>query len=569
VLSTWTGVDTSSTDFLLGTLTNMNTWYIPGGITLSTDNADHLIPGFESGGGWTGDGSGSITGYDRQCAAFNGFSPRTGSCMAMSQSLDGDITNITVEVLDNANAVLQSQSVTPTNHVWTQGTISLSAFTGKSIKIRFRVAGSPCVGGAELGFQSNASFLASGTNMTFYYGKDDASCDRFMIDDTANGRSTITTGNVVSQTFNTSISSPAWSPSTASWTSNGNTITPETQVSQNGSSFDSLVSWSTNSAPTSAGKQYIRYKISIAAGPASTGLPYLSDVTLNARAATGTYVGAAESIGTAITSWGNFTRDQTLNGGTIGYSIRTASYTGGLAAATWVTLTADSQITASTNSFAQIGSTFTITKGTQNPTLSSYGISWNEGTLSRTYGAIDKKHRLMWSVTEGTSAVNNATYIYDPRFQTWLKYSVPFDAPAKAGDYIYYGSPSAGTTYKYPSGSSDSGSAYTSYWKSKDYLSGDPFTEKNYSSISLVALGQGAGTTLDLTYSVNNSSATTYTFTQVPATGLTLLRKNRLLANGTFGTFFNLKFGNTIADNPFEVYAIRYDYTPRTWRVLP
>jgi hypothetical protein len=232
------------------------------------------------------------------------------------------------------------------------------------------------------------------------------------------------------------------------------------------------------------------------------------------------------------------------------------------------TITSGSIPTVSTGAYFVASALFARTASTETASLDSLYFSWNSGSFSRTYGTIDKNHRLMWSLAENNSTVNNATYIYDTRFSSWLKYSFALDAPVKVGDSIYYGGPSTGVVYNYPSGTNDNGSAITAYWKSKDFIGGDPFVEKDYKSYSLIAQTQ-TGSTLSLEYFLNGSaSSTASTISLTNSLGLPLIRKNARLPNGVFGTFINFKFGNTLADSPFEVYSGKYEYAPRAWRVM-
>ncbi len=287
----------------------------------------------------------------------------------------------------------------------------------------------------------------------------------------------------------------------------------------------------------------------------------------------GFYKSQAFPIGTAITSWGTFDVGSTSNGGSATYAIYADSDTSinVASAPTFLssqTITSGSVPTLSTGAYATWVSTFTQPMSTQTIVLNSVVVNWYEGALTHTYGTVDKNHRIMWSLAEGTATANNATYIYDPRFDSWLKYSMPFDAPAKVGNSVYFGGTSTGVVYRYPSGNTDDNNAITSYWKSKDFISGDPFIEKDYSAVGVISKSQ-TGSNLDVTYTVNTSSAIVDNFSLTDADGSTLKRINYYLPFGKFGTFFNIKFGNDDAEAPFEVYSLRYDYMPKPWRVIP
>lgn len=293
---------------------------------------------------------------------------------------------------------------------------------------------------------------------------------------------------------------------------------------------------------------------------------------LGFRPSTGTFQSAPINIGTAITSWGPVYINNVLNGGSISYALYKDTDTNITIsdASSWTssqTVTNNQIPTFATAPYITWTANFSRTASTHTPTINDLTINWFEGTNARNWGVVDEDHRILWSVTEGTATAPNATYIYDPRYQSWLKYSVPFDAPAKVGNSIYFGGVSTGVVYQWPSGNTDNGSAINAYWKSKDFIAPDPYVEKDFLSASVVAKTQ-TGSNLDVTYTINTSSSITRNFSLTDSNGLSLKRINFNLPSGKYGTFFNLKFGNDDSDSPFEFYSFKYDYKPRPWRQI-
>lgn len=288
----------------------------------------------------------------------------------------------------------------------------------------------------------------------------------------------------------------------------------------------------------------------------------------------GVYQSQAFNVGSAITQWGAFDVNNTLNSGTIDYVFYVDS-NASITLSDPATFTSSQTITSGSIPTVAVGpyvtwtATFTRTASTQNPTLNDVTVNWFEGSQTRHFGTVDKNHRLMWSVAEGTATVPNVTYIYDPRFESWLKYSFPMDAPARVGDSIYFGGVSTGVVYNWPSGNSDDGSAMTAYWKSKDFVAPDPFIEKDFLTYSILGNAQ-SGSNIDFTYTVNTSSAVSSNYSMTAdVSGSNYRRINSYFPSGEFGTLLNLKFGNDDADAPFEIYLLKYDYAERPWRVLP
>jgi len=105
-------------------------------------------------------------------------------------------------------------------------------------------------------------------------------------------------------------------------------------------------------------------------------------------------------------------------------------------------------------------------------------------------------------------------------------------------------------------------------WWEKDFVSDELWSEKTYKTISILPKRQ-SGSNLDITYTVNTSSANSYNISLTDADGNNFVRNNYNLPSGKTGTFFNIKLGNDDGDAPFEVYAIRYEYEPKPSRLMP
>lgn len=291
---------------------------------------------------------------------------------------------------------------------------------------------------------------------------------------------------------------------------------------------------------------------------------------------TGTFKSASINLGSSATSWGQFEATFSNGNGAVTFAIytdtdttTTISDSGSFISSQ--TITNGSIPSVTIKPYLVVTSTLTSTDSTSISgfaQLDDITINYNQGSVVPVFGAIDKNHRLMWSVAEGTSTSNSATYIYDQRFDSWLKYSFPMDAPARVGDVVYFGNVSSGTVYTWPSGETDNTSAITAYWQSKDFISGNPHTEKDFKTYSLVCKAE-SGSNLDITYTINTSSAVANNFSLTDSNSNTIRRINANMPSGKFGTFISWKFGNDDASAPFELYSFSYEFVPRPWRVLP
>lgn len=288
--------------------------------------------------------------------------------------------------------------------------------------------------------------------------------------------------------------------------------------------------------------------------------------------ATGSFQSQSFNIGTAITDWGPFNINQTLSDGTISYAIygdtnSAITITNAVTFTSSQTITNGTIPTIATAAYVTWTADFTRTVSTQTPSIQDVTVNWNDGAVTRHFGFVDKDHRIIWSVAEGTATVPNISYIYDTRHDAWLKYSFPMNAAARFSDSFYFGGVSTGVVYQWPSGNTNDGSAITAFFKSKDFVA-PLFQEKWYRNISLLTKTQ-TGSNLDVTYIVNTSSTTIYNISLTDNDGNSFVRSNTKLETGRKGTFFNIQFGNDDADAPFEVYAVGFDYDPLPWEILP
>lgn len=286
------------------------------------------------------------------------------------------------------------------------------------------------------------------------------------------------------------------------------------------------------------------------------------------------YYSQSHNVGSSITGWGPFLVNTVPDGSTVTYAL----YKGSSASidpansATWAssqTITNGAIPSFSVGAYVLWTASFIRSgESAQNidPTINDATIQWYDvGKAYTTTSTVDKDHRLIWSLAEGSTTTANVSYIYDPNTVSWLKYSFPMQAAPLVSGVNYFGG--AGKVFSWPSGTTDNGSAITAYWKSKDFLSGDPFTEKDFIKYSFLAKTQ-PGSNLDVTYTINTSSSITNNHTLTDSNSVTKRRINSRFPSGKCGTFINLQFGNDDSDSPFELYVFKFDYAPRPWRVM-
>jgi len=123
----------------------------------------------------------------------------------------------------------------------------------------------------------------------------------------------------------------------------------------------------------------------------------------------GSFISQSYDCGSDIQQWGRLEANDTLNGQTITYAVRTSSYSGGLAIADWYEVQSGNNITAPVNQYVQGISTLTST-GSQTPIVNNVTIYWYSTPASVFDYPITSLHRLkksdgseyMWAVSSGT-----------------------------------------------------------------------------------------------------------------------------------------------------------------------
>src|ERR1051325_2328074 len=414
-LSTSSDIDTSSSDFVAGTLgTGLSTAVTNGQLTFST----LLNPSAEN-----GTVNSNPTGWS--VADINGFlwgtsttTVRTGS-RSFAPTISGHTyqacntlanTLVGIAVVDSSSNTLVSTSlVTPSTVSWTQRTLSMSGYSGQLVKVKLNYSNSI--------FEYSNQFLSDGGNITYYDYASTADCAGVTpagqyvprIEDFAGGV-VLATSTFTSAAFDTTFSTAAMFASGANWTANGSSIQAQTQESSDGSSWDAAVTWSTGSAPSSsARKRYKRYVLNFSTTSSSTAMPYVDDVTLNARAATGTYTSDVRNGGQSISSWDIFSTNVS-GGGTHSYSYRTAADTTTLAATAYTGISSGGDIAGSAQ-YIQFQDSFTVNQSTNDPTLNSVLINYTKSSGASQPGDMVVWNNNLWMTYTSTSGSYNDSIV--------------------------------------------------------------------------------------------------------------------------------------------------------------
>lgn len=496
--STWTMVDTSTTNFAAGTLSSLDN-NSPGTLSLSYNNSG-LINDYQfEGTDWDTNlfGSYGFTGYNDGTCSLN---PYTGSVMGLIAT-PGDTTfrNLKADILANdGTTVLQTITITPSTS-WVGYLQNMDAtYRGRKCKIKFYLDG----GGASY-LRSRNLFINSGGQFQItarYCTSSPVNGYKVFIDYVANGVSTISSGNIVSQVFDTGFSTPTWGNIDITTSIKSNTLTFETQVATSAiGSWDSLVAVSTV-AIQSAKKRFIRYKATVTLADASLGLPEINDVSLFASV-TGQYISTYTQIQSGIGSWGTFEPTVQNNGGSWAFDISVATYPAGLGAS-YTSLTPGAIITASTGTYFWVRATPTLPSPLDRtitvPKLLELKVNWNSSNtpddplVLRTF-----KDRLYVFMSTGTS--NNRYTLVHNKNEHWIPYLGWQAASAVVYRNTLYLGNSSSDGYMYtaetPGVYDDAGNPINAYWKTKTFATLDsedsPDREKEFNFVRVSAKQQG------------------------------------------------------------------------------
>ena len=156
---------------------------------------------------------------------------------------------------------------------------------------------------------------------------------------------------------------------------------------------------------------------------------------------------------------------------------------------------------------------------------------------------------------------------YDLTFNKFIPWDIGGTAALIKNHNLYFGASSSGQWHKYGGVNNDAGAAINSYWKTKDYVGGLPFQEKNHYSISSILRNQQYGS-LSVDYTYGSGSAGSYSISLDTDSTKAYIRNNYGLPVNSPETFINLKYGNNAANSPWELDGFRIDFSVLPWRQL-
>lgn len=505
--------DTAS-DWVNGSLSNSNTSYNLGSITLEKSNSYNLIEDFSSG---------AIS------ALWNGISAPASTIMQVGTTGGGkygDITGLTY-----SNRVLYISTTTKSFGTW---------------KLQF----SPI-------------YKLKPYNFVFISDTNGYPNNGYMLKLTSNLDVATTLAvelkKIVSGVETLISSATATNLSTYSHGYNGCNLSVTRDLSSifNITSTDCTLSFSGN------GSTYIGDSLSLSFSAKDSGVgPFITRAFIDniytpyGYLSTGTFTSEISTM-TSVSTWSTFDVDETLNGQTIDYSIRYASSVYNTSNATWHDITPGTIIQAGTNTYTQWRATFTTTDNGVTPLLNSAIINWSEGGVAQNrLFAFPYKNRMWLAGSTVTANTYNDTTFVKSRspLDTWTLNDIPLASMAKLGSVFLGAIANSGKIVRLDYGNNDNGSTINSHWTSRDELYGFPIY---YKKISEVVVDYAKGTNTSIAISASPDNGETYTSRTFSLASGSAQRQTKRLNYDLFDSpNTRFKISNSLFDFGFVVYGL-------------
>lgn len=535
-----------------------------GSVILSTDSVEISNNSFESGiaTNWAANGgfvlnSVFLVGTDCTIAAKAGanYVTTTNNTSAFS------LVAVAVDAVTGSSITSTTVNWLPNSCTYTERTLTMTGYARRLVRL---VLWNNVTGG-EI---TSDAFLSNSNAIQFWTASNQTSASNFYIaaDVVHDGpKSDITSGGVQSTTYDLGLTS-AVIQGVADWTvSNSTPLFSITTATGTTGPFSSVT---TSTGVNVNVNRYVRFASTISLASTEQGLTTIDAVGFVARSTGGVVLSIVNHANT-ITSWGPFVANDQTNGGTIVYYTRASTNAFAVTSTTpaWVAQTKSATVAASTGTYMQARADFSLTAATQAVTLNDFTFNWTEGSASdKMYGTYFK-NGIWFSVSIGTSATtNNRIFRYDLLSNLWTLYDIPANGFLTYNNNLYFAGPSTGVVYQFGNNVyADNGTSINSYWKSKPFFGDSPFTDKDLRLASWY-IAEDSGTTLSLTYTLNESTTVSRTLSLFDARR-NVIQNNWNFPLGSVATNFNVQFGDNSMNPPWEVFGGALYFVPRPWKV--
>ena len=281
---------------------------------------------------------------------------------------------------------------------------------------------------------------------------------------------------------------------------------------------------------------------------------------------TGTYYSAVHNAPN-LSTWGSLAiNDYVVGGSTIAYYSRssTNSFTINSSTPSWISQTKNNIVSASTGTYFQLRSEFTLASSTQTTTIYDFAFNWNEGSASDKAYMTYFNDAVWFAVSAGTAtSTNNRIFYWDILNAAWVIYDIPANGFAVENNNLYLASPTGPYVYKFGGVPTDNGNAINCYWRSRSVLGSDPFVQNEYVQADFV-LGESS-TSLTYTYTLDSSTSTAFVMSAYDSKA-SLIQRNFLLPVGKIGKYYDFTIGDNSSAQAWRMMGHRIHYNALNWR---
>ena len=375
-------------------------------------------------------------------------------------------------------------------------------------------------------------------------------------------------GLITSPIIDTTFDTPVWGTIVGSSSTPSSTEIGYYARSSTDSAMGDDPTWvaQTNEAQVTGidNKRYIQLKSTFTT-TFSSATPQLDDLTL-IYSVTGYYI-TSEVVIAEINTWGLFEVDEELNGGSMIYSITSTNTVqsdsnlqdGSVA---WTVQPNNAIVVVATNTYVYVKSTFTITNGTQTPTIKAITLNWNSGSnTSEDMTAQWFDDRLYVGVMKSSSSSSNdAIFVFDPSIGirgAWWKYLTGVNPSVFTdwdGKFLIASSTSA-VVAEFLTGDTDLGENIDAYYFTKKLFVPTLYQPDSYSILSLAYDVQDSGNLL-VDYYLNGASTSENQYKRDMTNGTDIIFENFKFPQATNAHYIQFRISND-SGSFFNFYSLQ------------
>lgn len=564
-ISTFQAVENSSTQWNAGSSSNLT--ISPSSFTVSTNNSGNINDNnFENSTGSSGGGNLALSSAWSSSGFWNasdnfttnfGCAPNHGTYAAAGSGspLIAAIVDVNGNVLSSISQSITSPnnscSSTPGN--WPSITIPSTGLVGTRIKVKFSD------GSGDVLITTNSYILGGDISFSYAGGKHTGGPSYVFVDDILNGSSTITTGWIISQPYDTGIASQTVQ------------VKPDVLVLGSTPTWAVLTATSTkgvwttiltSSGSNAIANEFVRYTSTLTIGNLQT---YISTITLIA-ASSGTYYSAVDNA-PSLNAWNSFVANGQMNAGSLTYFTRASTnpFTVLSATPSWISQTNNANVAPSTGTYFQARIDFATTSSTAVPVLNDFTFNWFEGSASDKAYISYFQDAIWFSVSSGSgTSTNNTIFYLDLLNSSWLKDNIAANGFAVENNTLYIGDPLSSKVYRFGGVTSDNNAAIQSYWKSMDFSGADPTVQNEFKQADF-SFAESSNT-IAYTFDIDQSTSSLTTFNlSLFSTKSAILKRGLLLPVGKIGTYYNFLVGDNSTLQKWTLIGHRILYNPLNW----